>query len=147
MIVANCMCKDVVTISSDKSFEAILNLFKNNSFDAFPVVDENKKLLGVVSRTDLLKIFVPEYFSLIDDISFVKDFGAMEIDHKSAGMMEKLLVASDIMTTKIISITPDSSLFKAVALMRKYNIRVLPVVEGGKLVGVISRTDLMRAFL
>lgn len=147
MKVADYMIKDVVAISSDKSFEKVRDLFKNNSFDAFPVVDENRKLLGIVSRTDLLKIFVPEYFSLIGDISFVKDFGAMEIDHKSAGMMEKLLVAGDIMTAKVTTITPDSSLFKAVALMRKYNIRVLPVVEGNTLVGVISRTDLMNAFL
>lgn len=147
MIVAEYMFKDVVAISSDKSFEKVLDLFKNNSFNAFPVVDENRKLLGIVSKTDLLKIFVPEYFSLIDDISFVKDFGAMEIDHKSAGIIKRLLVAGDIMTTRVITITPDSSLFKALALMRKYNIRVLPVVEGEKLVGVISRTDLMRAFL
>ncbi|MEW5766548.1 MAG: CBS domain-containing protein [bacterium] len=147
MKVANYMVEDVITLSPNKSFEEILALFRRESFDCLPVVDNERRLLGVVSRTDLLKIFVPEYFALIDDISFIKDFGAMEVDHKSAEMMERLLVAGDIMTTKVITITADSSLFKAVALMRKYNIRVIPVVEGEKLVGIISRTDLMKAFL
>lgn len=147
MKVADYMVEDVVTLSPDRSFKEIVALFRSESFDCLPVVDNEGKLLGVVSRTDLLKIFVPDYFALIDDISFIKDFGAMEVNQKSAEMMEKLLVAGDVMTTQVITITADSSLFKAVALMRKYNIRVIPVVEGKKLIGIISRTDIMKAFL
>ena len=147
MIVKNYMTGNPVTIPSSTTFSQTAQLFYENHFDAFPVVDEAMHLLGIISRTDLLKTFIPEYFDLLDDLSFIKDFGALEIDEESAKMMEKLLLADDLMTTKIITVSEDSTLFKAITLMMKNRIRCLPVVRGDKLVGVISRTDILKALL
>ncbi|MBU1487574.1 CBS domain-containing protein [bacterium] len=147
MIVKNYMTINPVTIPSSTTFNQMAQLFYENHFDAFPVVDEAMRLLGIISRTDLLKTFIPEYFDLLDDLSFIKDFGALEIDEESAKMMERLLLADDLMTTKIITVSEDSTLFKAITLMMKNRIRCLPVVRGDKLVGVISRTDILKALL
>lgn len=62
-------------------------------------------------------------------------------------MMERLFLADDLMTTKVITVNEDTSILKAIALMIKNRIRCLPVVSENKLVGVISRTDILRAIL
>lgn len=60
MIVKNHMIPNPITISSSTTYSQIAELFYKHHFDAFPVVDEEKNLLGIVSRTDLLKTFVPQ---------------------------------------------------------------------------------------
>lgn len=147
MIVKDYMTPNPVTVPSLTTFSQIAQLFYKHHFDAFPVVDGQIHLIGIISSTDLLKTFIPEYFDLLDDFSFIKDFGALEIDEGSARMMENLFLVDDLMTTRVITVDEEATLLKAITLMMKNRIRCLPVVSGTKLVGMISRTDILRALL
>jgi CBS domain-containing protein len=147
MVVKDCMTKDPITVYPQTTFTQMARLFYEHHFDAFPVVDEEQHLLGIVSRTDLLKVFIPEYFDLLDDLSFMRDFGRLEIDEESTKMVESLFLVDDLMTTKVITVEEDTTLFKAIALMMKNRIRCIPVVREDRLVGIISRTDILKAIL
>jgi CBS domain-containing protein len=125
----------------------VAKIFDTHPFDSLPVIDERGVLVGIISRTDLLHVFLPNYFGLLDDFSFVQNFGALEVDKGSFKMIEKLFVVDDLMTKKVITIEERSSLLKAIAIMKKHGVRNLPVVKDEKLVGIITRGDILRAFL
>ncbi|MDI6785259.1 MAG: CBS domain-containing protein [bacterium] len=148
LIVKNYMSSTPIGVYPSTSFRNLAKMFKENNFDIFPVIDEERYLLGIVSRTDMLHIFLPQYFSLMDDFSYLKDFGALELDKEAIIMIERIYVADDLMTKEVITVTEDTSLMKSIALMRKYRVRSLPVInEENKLMGIITRTDILKAFL
>ena len=136
------MTKNVVTISRETTIQEIARIFLTHTFDLLPVVNKENKLLGVIAKKDLLSPFVPEYFDLLEDIEFISDFGFLEA--VPGAILENLLVAEDIMRENPVIIDKEASCFKVLALMASREIRHLPVVEEGKLVGIVSRTDILK---
>jgi CBS domain-containing protein len=147
MIVKDYMTTNLITVSVSATFEQIAQLFYDHTFDAFPVVDEEMNLLGIISRTDLIKVFVPAFFDTVNDGVFVKHFGDLEIREDSIKTIESLFLVDDLMVTQVITVEENETLLKAITLMIKNRIRTLPVVKGKKIVGIISRTDILKAFL
>ena len=94
---------------------------------------------------DVIKVFLPDFLPLVG-IDFIKNYGAVEIHTKDIKGIENLVV-DDIMTKDVISVDVDCSLTRAMSLMKKHNIRHLPVVKEGKLAGIVSSTDICRRFL
>lgn len=142
------MKKDVVTAKANLKFEEIIKIFEEYPFGAIPVVDDNNKLIGIISRTDILKIFVPDYFSMLNGLVFMDHFGALELEKVAPSLMIKLLLVEDLMTKNVVTVNEDADLLKAVALMKNYKVRTLPVIgEEGKLVGIVTRTDILKAIL
>jgi CBS domain-containing protein len=111
-----------------------------------PVVDDAGTLIGVTSIKDIIQIFLPDFVSLLSDIGFVKDYGALA--SPSSERLEKVkdMLVTDIMEEPV-SIEDDSSLIKALSVMHKHGVRDLPVLKEGILVGIASRVDIGRAFL
>lgn len=132
-----------VTIDRATTIKEIARIFLTHSFDFLPVVDKENHLLGVITKKDILTPFVPEYFELLNGIDFISDFGSLETSFTET--LEHLLVAEDIMVKDPVTIDEEASLFKAIALISHYGVRHLPVVREGKLVGIVSRTDILRA--
>ncbi len=111
-----------------------------------PVVDEQGVLIGVTRVYDVLKVFMPDFVSLLENIDFVKDFGAFETP--SGGDLERAegLSVADIMGAPV-AVEEDSSLIRALSVIEKYGLLDLPVVKESKLVGIASRVDIGRAFI
>ena len=135
--------RNVVTVRRATPVKDIAKLFLEHNIDFLPVVDKDKHLLGVITKKDILAPFLPDYFDLLDDIDFISDFGFLESSLTET--LELLLVADDVMIRKVVTIEEEASLLKAVALIHQHKVRHLPVVRDNQLVGVISRTDLIRA--
>lgn len=125
------MKQNVVTIAPNQNLAAAGALFTEHNFRRLPVVD-NGKLVGIVSPGDIDKA-MPSIFDA--DSEDESDFVA-----------ENTSIAS-VMTSTVITIPPDASLIEAVALMRRNKIDGLPVVTEGRLVGIISITNILDAFL
>ena len=122
MSVKNYMARDLVTFTPDTNvLSAIRTLLKHNISGA-PVVDETGWIVGILSEYDCLK---PNLES-----SYHNDMGNL---------------VKDIMSSKIKTIDANSSLTQAAELFIKYELRRLPVVENKKLIGQISRRDVLRA--
>ncbi len=136
------MTKKVVAIGRETTIKEIAHIFLTHTFDLLPVVDKGNNLLGVIAKKDLLSPFVPEYFDLLEDIGFISDFGSLETI--PGAILENLLVAEDIMRENPVTIDEEASCFKALALMASHDIRHLPVVKKRKLIGIVSRTDILK---
>lgn len=125
ILVREVMATGLVTLPPGMPiFQAITLLLKNRISGA-PVVDDDGRLVGVLSEKDCLRVFANEAF-------FSQNAGGP---------------VSSYMTTNIQSVDPDDDVFKAADLFLKHSFRRLPVVDDGRLVGQISRRDVLKASL
>jgi acetoin utilization protein AcuB len=120
MQVKNWMIKKVVTISKNDHLMDALTLMKKYSIRHLPVVD-NKNLVGLITESDLRQFMIP---SLIDEMS-----------------LEQVMIKNPV------TIGPEESLEEAARLIYRYKIGGLPVVEKGKLVGILTTPDILAAFI
>jgi CBS domain-containing protein len=145
MKVKDVMTKNAIKVGLSTGIREIYNIFCKKNVGGVPVVDADNRLMGMVTKTEFLDVLIPDYFDLIGDFLFIDDFGALEERLESIPSLE-LFIAEDLMIREVVTINQDASLMKAPALMNKYNVRRLPVVDDDKrLVGIITRMDLCKA--
>jgi CBS domain-containing protein len=136
------MVSPVVTVQPSASVKEVAKLLLEQGISAVPVVDDQGKLVGVVSEGDLLHR--PEIGSerrrswwllgLTDEETLAAEYVKAHA-HKVA----------DVMTRKVITAAPDASLHELATLMEANAIKRVPIVEDGRLVGIVSRANLVRA--
>ena len=135
------MTTHVVAVTKDASFRDIAAMLRRHRVSAFPVVDADGKVIGVVSEADML----PKE-ALLAGFGDQPPAGALAEPHndfaKAAGV-----TAASIMTRPPITITPDEPVTSAARLMYSCKVKSLPVVtEHGYLIGIISRADVLSVY-
>ncbi len=145
MKIKECMTRTVIPVRSGTPIKVAAKLYIEKKIGTLPVLDNKDKLIGIVSITDLFKVFLPDFVPLVD-IDFIKDYGALEIHTKDIREIEHLVV-DDIMTKDVISVDEDCALTRAISLMKKHGFKHLPVVREGKLIGIVSNSDICRRFI
>jgi CBS domain-containing protein len=143
------MKKKVIYFSPNDSIFKVAKIFSQRNISGAPVV-ENGKVVGVISETDIIKfirmkfpssIATPQLSLLI--LNFLKNtFGFREEVKKVSKLRVK-----DLMSKKVVSISPKASILEAAEKMEKFDVQRLPVIEKGKLVGIISRADLVKTLI
>jgi len=132
------MTRTVAVVGTKAPFKAIVEMMEDNRVSAVPVVDEDGALVGIVTEEDLL---LKE--GRLQDVGLLASPRRRREGHKAQG-----LLAADLMTSPVVTVTPEASLAKAARRMHERHVKRLPVVDGGgRLVGIVSRTDLLRVFL
>ncbi len=145
MRVKDVMTRAIITIKPSTGIREIYNIFCEKQIGGMPVVDGENKLLGMVTKTELLNVLIPDYFDMIGDFLFIDDFGVLEEKLESTPTLS-LFIAEDLMVRNVIGISANASLMKAPVLMNRYNVKRLPVVDSNnKLVGIITRMDVCKA--
>jgi len=140
------MSKDVVVVSASTGIREIYEIFKNTRYGGVPVVDKDKKILGMITKAEILSVFLPDYFDMLgENIMFIDDFGALDEELESLPSFE-LFIAEDIMKKGSVTVEENASLLKVVAIMIKHNVRRILVAKDGVLQGIITRGDICRAF-
>jgi CBS domain-containing protein len=125
---SNFMTQKVVTVAPDVTLAELGALFERHDFNAFPVL-EGEHVAGLVTKFDFLKTFI---FTT-----------AQVVPHYSDLMKRRVL---DVMTVDVIHVEPDAPLTRVLEMMTEFKARSFPVLDSGRrLVGMISREDLMRA--
>jgi len=132
MLVGERMTRRPITITPDTPIEDALKLMKDERIRRLPVVDKKGRLVGIVTDKDLL------YASP----SPVTSLSIYELHY----LLSKLTV-QEVMTKEVITVTEDTPLEEAARLMADNKIGGLPVMRDGKLVGIITETDLFKIFL
>jgi CBS domain-containing protein len=136
-LVEDVMTRDVISVRKHAGYKDILQVMRYEGFSAFPVLDEDDKVVGVVSEDDLL---AKEEFS---DAGQGPGFLAGRGDRARAAA----LTAGELMTRPAITVHPDATVAQAARTMRAKHIKRLPVVSaGGRLVGIVSRTDVLGVY-
>jgi len=154
--VGDYMNKQVFFVKPEFSIFDVAKIFSKNAISGAPVVDKGK-VVGVVSVSDITKFMSlkladaeiiaqnPTSMSLLflNFARFSKDFIGFK---KEIERVSKTKI-KHIMSKNVICISPDTNLFEAATLMDKNDVNRLPVVDKGKLVGIIARADLIKALI
>ncbi len=140
------MSKDVIAISPSAGMKEIYEIFKKTRYGGIPVIDSEKSILGMVTKAEILSVFLPDYFDMLgENIIFIDDFGTLDEEFESMPSFE-LFVAEDIMKKGSVTVDESASLLKVVAVMRKYKVRRILVAKDNILKGIITRGDICKGF-
>ncbi len=139
MKVSEIMTTGVKTGYADTPVKDIANTMCFNKISGLPIVDKDNKIIGIVSEKDLLKRMFP-------DMATIAAEGRPNFEEMEKGYADTLqLIASDIMTSTVSSVTPDMPIMKAASMMCINKIRRIPVAENDVLVGIVSIGDVHKA--
>jgi len=138
--IRNVMTREVVTVNEQAPFTELVRLMAVHKVSALPVVDDAGRVIGIVSEADLLR--KEEYQDEQDGPNWLERRHDRVARAKAAGR-----TAAGVMTAPVITIGPEASVPVAARLLARHGIKRLPVVEENRLVGIVSRADLLRLFL
>ena len=139
--VADVMTRRVATVTEETTYKQIVETLTKNGVSAVPVVDLHQHVIGVVSEADLLHKV---------DIAGLEPHGWPLERKRTRIAREKANAdfAGDLMTVPPITVTESDSVAVAARLMDTEQVKRLPVVDSkGRLVGIVSRSDLLRPYL
>lgn len=140
MQAADIMTRNVITVGRDSEVREIANLLLEHGISAVPVLGDAGQVLGIVSEGDLIrrveddkrsKSWWLRLFAVNDPAEYVKTHGRR---------------ADEIMTPDPLTIGEDMPLAEISRLLEKHHIKRVPVISGGKLVGIVSRANLLQGF-
>jgi len=135
------MTSDVIAVRADMPFKEIVDILADRGISAVPVVDDEDRVIGVVSEADLLH-----------KTEFAGESVASRLlesrRHRTAREKAAGDVAGEVMTAPAVTVTADMSVIEAARMMEEKEIKRLPVVDvQGRVVGIVSRRDLLKVFL
>jgi len=138
--VKDIMTADVVTVRADTSYRDIVALVRGHRVSGLPVVDDDAKVIGVVSETDLLAA------ETADPGQGVHLASRTWLPHRPQ-VMADTATAGDLMTHPAVTTGPDELVANAARLMHSLKLERLPVVDRDRrLVGIVSRSDVLSVF-
>jgi CBS domain-containing protein len=139
-LVKDLMTTPVVTVGPKTPFKEIVACLAEHRVSAVPVVDDSRRVLGVVSEADLL--LKEEFPEPEQDLPLWWTRRA-RLDRAKAAAS----VARDLMTVAVVAVSPDATVAEAARRMHTAKVKRLPVVDrSGRLLGIVSRSDLLKVF-
>jgi CBS domain-containing protein len=144
MKVNELMEKAAITVKKQATIEEIAKILVTNRVSGVPVVDDAGSLIGIVTEGDLLhKDITPRSPSAVNILGGILFLGGISRYNEE---WKKLIAkqASEIMTEQVVTINQDADIEDAVRLMLDRRFKVIPVVEGEKVIGTISRVDILK---
>jgi CBS domain-containing protein len=139
------MTTEVLTVSPETSISELSKVLENRKISGLPVVDKAGRLRGVITQSDLVErardLELPPAINILDFHFY------LQIPSHMIHKVEKMLgtTVGDCMSPDPVTVAPDTPVAKIAALMDKQKVHTIPVLEGGKIVGVIGKMDLVRA--
>lgn len=143
--ISSVMSTDVATVRENTPFKDIVRMLEQRDVSAAPVVDADGRVLGVVSQADLL---VKQGAGEPEWTRSRRPWWHRRRDDRGAARRADATTAAALMTKPAITVTADTTVAHAAREITKHNVKRLPVVDrDGKLVGIVSRRDLLTVFL
>lgn len=144
---------DVVTVTPEDSTKKALKLFLEKNITGAPVVDKEQRLVGFLSEQDLMwkEVGIPDAHWVIPPIylPFIDAMLALQDDKAFKDEARRVLskTVGEAMSNAVVTVTPNTTLADAARTMLHKRFARLPVVEGGRVVGIVCRRDVLRALL
>jgi CBS-domain-containing membrane protein len=138
------MTKEVVAVHPETEIVQAARLLLERHINGLPVVDQEGRLEGIICQDDLVtqqkKIPIPSYFILLDSLIPLTS----QKDIEKALKKMAAVTVGEAMSTDLITVGPDTELEEIATLMVKHNIHTVPVIDEGKLVGIIGKEDILK---
>jgi CBS domain-containing protein len=144
MLAKDVMESNFKTLSPGTTIIEATRTFKKVSEDngrkvfGMMVTDDNNRLVGMISMYDILLLLRPKHIHIWGEMSDIEVSGYLE---KTCRRVRPMLVG-DVMTTEVITVTPDTHILMVLDIMIKKHVRRVPVVEAGKIQGVVYISDI-----
>ena len=141
------MTKDVISVSPDMEIVKATEILLESHINGVPVLDHNDLLIGILCQSDLISqqknIPMPSLFTFLDG------FIPLTSTKKLEKIIQKIaaITVRDAMTKDPVSVQPDTDIGVIAELMVDKNFHSLPVVEDGKLVGIIGKEDVLQTLI
>jgi CBS domain-containing protein len=147
LTVADIMDAEPVTVYPEDTVEAVLRVLRENELPGVPVINSGGRCVGIITEADLVMagedadLHLPHYFELFGGFVFLESLSHFEDRLRKA----TAALARDLMTEDPVTIEPAVPVADAARLISRSKHNRLPVVEHGRLVGVVTRVDVLEA--
>ena len=131
--VSTIMSTQLVLLNTSDSLEKAEHLFKKHRIRLIPVIEKSKKIVGMLSLTDLLRI------------SFAD--GAYEDEEDIESVVYEMFTITQVMAKNVKSVAPEATVKEVAELLSQEEFHALPVVKDGELLGIVTTTDLIKYLL
>lgn len=144
---ADLMTTEVITVTKETTVRELAELFVSHRISSVPVVDAAGTLIGMVSENDLIEqdksVHLPTVVSLFDWVFY------LESERKFTQELKKMTgqTVGELYAAEVTTVSPASPINEIADLLAAKGAPALPVVDGGRLVGIVARIDLIRAML
>jgi CBS domain-containing protein len=139
------MTKEVITVTTDVTIEGLARILTKHDISGAPVVDEEGKLIGIVTESDLIKmeqrLHIPTVINIFDAVIYLGSSKKFEEDIKRMAAT----TVGDIFRKDAVTITESATIEEIATIMTEKNIHHLPVIKKGKLVGIVGKKDIVKA--
>lgn len=132
------MRDEVQCVSEMTTLRELSRAFRRYGVTTIPVVNDRSEVVGVVNEADLLRVMLPSYAELHDNVQYMLDFEYLE---DRAQSVEERPVR-DIMVRGAVSVDEDAPLMRVISLFLLKSSSHIPVVRDDRIVGVVTRTDI-----
>jgi CBS domain-containing protein len=146
-VVREIMDADPATVRPDTPVEEVVRLMRDHELPGVPVVDEGGRCVGMITEADLVlpddegDLHIPHYINLFGGTVFLEPLSRFETRLRKAFAS----TAADMMSADPDTVGPDTTVREAARIIHESGHNRLPVVEGGRLVGVVTRLDVLGA--
>ncbi len=141
------MTRAVITVSPDMEIVHAAKILLENRINGAPVVDETGKLVGILCQSDLIaqqkKLPIPSFFTFLDGLISLTSMKQFE---KQVQKIAAVTVAQ-AMTPDPVTVKPDTDIEAVAALMVDQSFHTIPVVDEGKLLGIVGKEDILRTLI
>jgi len=144
MQIKQVMTNQVVSVEPNTPITEVARILFDKQLTGLPVIDQTNKLVGIITEYDLLSrkkhIHIPTFLELVNDFD-------IKNDSKMANQAKEIskLKVKELMSTGVFTVTEETDIKEAAKLFTEKHINPLPVVnDKGNLVGIISRTDIIK---
>ena len=145
--VRDIMTTELITVGADMEITEAAKVLINNRINGAPVVDDEGALVGIICQSDLIaqqkRLPIPNLFTFLDGVIQLSSQKQFEKQVRKIAALK----VSEAMTPKPVTVKPDTGIETVAALMVDSNFHTLPVVEDGRLVGIIGKEDVLRTLL
>ncbi len=141
------MTSPAITIGPDADITEAAKILLDRDINGLPVVDDSGRVAGIICQSDLVRMQkslpIPSLFTLLDGFVPLSTTALLETEVKRIAASK----VADAMTRKVESISPDTGVDVIATLMVDKQFHTLPVVDQGRLVGVVGKRDILRTLL
>ena len=141
------MSTEVLTVKPETSVIELAKILTAHNINGAPVIDDDGKLIGVVTENDLVfqkkKVHIPTVISILDSFIY------LESQEKMKKEMEKIsgLTVEKIYSRDVTTVAPETSIEEIATIMAEQHIHTIPVMEDTNIVGVIGKKDIIRTLI
>ncbi|MDY6845306.1 MAG: CBS domain-containing protein [Thermodesulfobacteriota bacterium] len=142
MKVKDIMTRSLIRTKTGYTINDICRFLLKHHLNSMPVVDNDRKILGIITKADIFRAILPSYDEIYCE-TCAMDFEQIEERAHRAAQRK----VEDVMTSPVITVTEDTPVVKVGSMMLLKGIKQIPVVKNEKLIGMVTLTDVIEGLI